>query len=230
MEIGSNFQVGQETVMFFRSNSKFIISDHASVGNYCHLYFKGSVNIGNHFCMREYSELRVHGTMKFENWVYLHHHVTIYVPRDTKLICGNDVAFSWYSTIITGSGHSIFDLKHRVKLEKLNSLKERAVILGSHIWIGCNSLISNEVEIGSGSIVGAGSVIYSGQYGCNSMIAGNPAKTVTSNITWDRRPLLEYDDFVKCRENGEIFIERPSFYDEFSDEGILDDYYKKEEF
>lgn len=226
VEIGSNFQVGQGTVMFFRSNSRFFISDHASLGNYCHLYFKGSVIIGDHFCMREYSELRVHGIIKFENWVYIHHHVMIYVPRDTKLICGNDVGFSWYSTIITGSGHSTFDLRHRVKLENMNNLQERSVILGNHIWIGCNSLILNDVEIGNGSIVGAGSVVYSGSYGCNNMITGNPAKII-SNITWDRRPLLEYDDFEKSRENGEMFIERPSFYDEFSDEGILDDYYKK---
>lgn len=226
--LGDCFQVGSRTVLFFRSESSFTIGEHASIGNYCHIYIKGNANIGDFFCMREFSELRIHGKMKMDDWVYLHHHVTIYVPKSTEMKCGSDVGFSWYSIILAGSGHSTFDTIHSFKLENLARLNKRKIEIEDHVWIGSRCLIENDVCIGNGSIVCAGSVVESGKYKPNSMITGYPAKSVAQGIAWDRRPDIGYEDFISYKEKYGFFVERPSFYDEFFDEDILDDYYKKE--
>ncbi len=229
VKIGDSFQIGSKSVLFFRSNSKCVIDSHASIGNYCHLYVKGIVLIGEYFCMREYSELRIHGKLSMGDWVYLHHHVTIYVPKHTEMKCGSDVGFSWYSMVLSGSGHSTFDLKHKFKLEELCKNDKRVIEIGDHVWIGSGSVIGNDVSIGKESIISSGSIIESGAFQERSIISGYPAKCIATDVTWDRRPDLKYNEFMNYISENSYFIERPSFFDEYYDEDILEDYYKKEE-
>lgn len=58
------------------------------------------------------------------------------------------------------------------------SVKNAKIKIGNNVWIGWNSTILKGVTIGDNSIVAAGSVVTSGQYPANSIIAGNPAKVV----------------------------------------------------
>jgi probable biosynthetic protein (TIGR04098 family) len=53
--------------------------------------------------------------------------------------------------------------------------------IGSNCFIGANSLIMPGVEIGDGSIVGAGSVVYT-DVPSNSVVAGNPARIVEQGV------------------------------------------------
>ena len=224
-----NFQVGTGSRLFFRDGCVFNIGAHASFGNYTNTYCRGNVKIADHFCMREYSELRVHGTLEFDSWVYLQHHVTVYVPQNSFFSAGIDTGLSWYSKVIAGSGHSTYDLRHGIRFEDLTShgSEDKKVVLGNHVWVGCGSTINNDVVIGDGSVVAANSIIYAGLFEKRVMISGNPAKVVAKDVTWDRRPNLTFDEFSNYDTNGDIEIKRPSFFDEYSDEGISDDYYMK---
>lgn len=56
--------------------------------------------------------------------------------------------------------------------------------IGKHVWIAQNASILKGVEIGDNSIVGFGSVVTKG-CGSNCILAGNPAKVVKDNISWD---------------------------------------------
>ena len=58
------------------------------------------------------------------------------------------------------------------------------IILGNHVWIGKNATILKGVTIGHDSIIAMGSVVTKS---CepNSIRAGNPAKVVKTDITWD---------------------------------------------
>jgi acetyltransferase-like isoleucine patch superfamily enzyme len=58
------------------------------------------------------------------------------------------------------------------------SVKNAKIKIGNNVWIGWNSTILKGVTIGDNSIVAAGSVVTSGQYPDNCIIAGNPAKVV----------------------------------------------------
>lgn len=51
------------------------------------------------------------------------------------------------------------------------------VEIGSHVFIGMNSLIVNSVKIGDNAIIGAGSVVLK-DIGANEVWAGNPAKFI----------------------------------------------------
>ena len=230
--LGDCFQIGRQSNIFFRTGSNVTIGNHASFGNQVNIYCRGHIEIGDYFCMREYSELRVHGKMIFDSWVYLQHHVTIYVPRHSELTVGKDTGFSWYTKIVAGSGHSTFDMRHELKLEDLVSEQkhDKCLRLGNHVWVGCGSMIHNDVSIGDGCIVSSGSVVLAGVYENNVMIAGYPAKIVAKNIAWDRRPDLSFNEYQQYLNRGEDEIKRPSFFDEYTDSGISDDYYMKDDY
>lgn len=214
---GKSFQVGRESILCFKTGCKVSIGDYASLDNYSRVFCQGTINISDHFCMREYSELRVHGNLIFDSWVYLQHHVTIYVPKQSELYVGKDSGFSWYSKVVSGSGHSTFDLKHEVKIEEIISKQSgiKRLYIGNHVWVGCGSIIHSEVSIGDNCLVASGSIVYAGSFPNHVVIEGNPAKAIVSNFDWDRRTDLSYEDFKEYRKSGKIIIERPSFYDEY---------------
>ena len=48
--------------------------------------------------------------------------------------------------------------------------------IGNGTWIGTNATILTETKIGSGCVVAADSVVISGEYPDNSLLAGVPAR------------------------------------------------------
>ena len=59
-----------------------------------------------------------------------------------------------------------------------SSVKEKEIVIGNNVWVGWNATILKGVTIGDNSIVAAGSVVLTGVYPSNSIIAGNPAKVI----------------------------------------------------
>ncbi|MGI2209572.1 acyltransferase [Shewanella baltica] len=59
-----------------------------------------------------------------------------------------------------------------------SSVKHAKIKIGDNVWIGWNCTILKGVEIGENSVVAAGSVVISGVYPANSILAGNPATVV----------------------------------------------------
>ena len=52
------------------------------------------------------------------------------------------------------------------------------VFIGNNVWIGWNVTILKGVCLEDNIVVAAGSVVLSGHYPANSMLAGNPAKII----------------------------------------------------
>lgn len=97
--------------------------------------------------------------------------------------------FSSDVSIISG-GHSIFDLD---KQKNVSKEREKYIKLGNHIWLGKNAMVLHNADIGNGCIVGAGSLVKI-KTNENCVIAGNPAKIIKTNHTWDRRRDIEFED------------------------------------
>lgn len=82
---------------------------------------------------------------------------------------GNNVRF--------GPSIMIATMKHNDIKNKTMSNELKKVILGNNIWIGHNVTILPGIEIGSNSIIAAGSVVTK-NFPDNSTIAGIPAKRI----------------------------------------------------
>ena len=121
---------------------------------------------------------------------------TIIVTRteEAKIEIGNNVGISGATiyarkkitigdnTLIGGNVKILDNDFHPIEVEARNlDIKEkigtRKIKIGRDCFIGANSLILKGVEIGDGSVVGAGSVV-TGKFPSNVIIAGNPARVI----------------------------------------------------
>lgn len=80
--------------------------------------------------------------------------------------------------IHTTDYHKIFDEQDNIE----NS--PRDVVIGNHVWIGLQCLILKGVKIADDCVVGARSLLTKEYNQKNTIIVGNPAKTVKNHIKW----------------------------------------------
>lgn len=215
------FQMGRNNVFFCRKNSSFHVGVNSFFTNGIRVYNRGVINLGNNFGIRDNGEIRVNGQCLCGDWVYFQHHVVVYAPKNTIIEIGSDSGASWYSRIIAGMGHSIYDMDHGIKLSSLTRKQdfESRVQIGDHVWLGNNCSVNNNVNIGNGSMVAANSNVRAGFFPPNSLIA-DQGKIILKNIGWDRRLDLDYDEYTRYKESSENIIERATYLEEFFDCGI----------
>ncbi len=94
---------------------------------------------------------------------------------------GNDCMLGASVTIRTDDAHPIFDVNSGKRINFSSS-----VIIGDHVWLGESCVILKGVKIGNGSVVGTKSLVASGVFPNNCIIAGIPAKICRTNIAWER--------------------------------------------
>ena len=101
--------------------------------------------------------------------------------ENTKVIIGDDCMFAKDIWIRNSDMHSIFDLESGAWLNPASD-----IVIAPHVWVGQDSLILKNTEIGFGSIIGAKSLVNKKIPKC-SLAAGIPAKKIKDNVSWDRR-------------------------------------------
>lgn len=111
--------------------------------------------------------------------MFAHYHYSIVIEDDC--MCSHEVIF------LSGDCHNIYDVvsKKCINSGKLLNQGKNQIRIKEHVWIGIRSTILNGTEVGQGTIIGACSVV-KGKYPNNCAIAGNVAKIVRKNVTWDR--------------------------------------------
>lgn len=108
----------------------------------------------------------------------------------TGITIGNDVMFSWGSTIIDSDMHSIHSGDRLIetatarkdiesgnmgKQKNMNRVSSAPIHIKDKAWIGFNVIIMKGVIIGEGAVVGAGSVVVN-DVPDYAVVGGNPAK------------------------------------------------------
>jgi acetyltransferase-like isoleucine patch superfamily enzyme len=76
--------------------------------------------------------------------------------------------------------HPIYD---RATGERLNPPQD--IEIGEHVWLGTRVIVLKGARIGSGTIVGAGSIV-SGTLPENVLALGTPARVIRENVVWTR--------------------------------------------
>lgn len=175
---GATLAVGD----YFRTDGRVIIEVAAfgrlEMGNNCYIMRDSRISV------------KEEGSIVVGSYVTAGERFLVMGSKHSPVTIGSDCMFSHDVTILSTSAHSIFDLD---KKENVANKKEKYVQIGDHVWLGKNAIVLYNSNIGKGSIVGAGSVV-KGDFGENCVLAGNLAKVVSKNHTWDRRIGIEFGD------------------------------------
>jgi acetyltransferase-like isoleucine patch superfamily enzyme len=104
-----------------------------------------------------------------------------YINRDSKITClnhisiGSNCAISWNTNILDSNAHEL------VVAGEARPRKGETRI-GDHVWIGTGVTVVGS-SIGSGAVVGAGSVVTS-DIPAEVLAAGNPARLLRKDVSW----------------------------------------------
>lgn len=105
---------------------------------------------------------------------------------------GERCMFAFNTFLFHTDAHPIIDKKTNQIINKVKDMK-----IGNHVWVGANVNILKNTVIPDDSIVGLGAVA-SGDFAkkgtgnAGYIIAGNPAKIIRDNITWNSDGSSEY--------------------------------------
>lgn len=115
--------------------------------------------------------------------------------RDAEIVLGDDCGLTG-AVIVAETGVTVGDrvliggnaqivdtdfhpLHAEVRQQDMNAGTTRRIRIGDDVFIGMNSIILKGVNVGTGSVVGAGSVV-SQDVPPKTIVAGNPARVVRS--------------------------------------------------
>lgn len=113
----------------------------------------------------------------------------------SECIIGRDSMFSSFVKLDTADGHSIFDTTTKKNINSVGENKYHRIVLEEHVWVGKDSFVLGNCHIGTGSIVGARSLV-KGNYPNNCIIAGSIGKVIAKNRSWSREYMAE--DISMC--------------------------------
>ena len=105
---------------------------------------------------------------------------TIYARKGITI--GDNTAIGGNVKILDNDFHPIeFEERNKLLNDKNGGnsylVPAKEIYIGRNCFIGCNAIILKGTELGDGCVVGAGAVI-AGKYEDNSVIVGNPGKTI----------------------------------------------------
>ena len=95
-----------------------------------------------------------------------------------RMTFGNNIQFAWDCLVMDGDGHTILDEKGK----PLPS--QKPIMFGNNIWIGCRSTILKGSVIPDNCVIGSMSLVAGDKFDKNTIIAGNPAKSIKKIGGW----------------------------------------------
>lgn len=119
--------------------------------------------------------------------------------ENTELSIGDGCMFAKNVKLLSGGAHSLFDLTEKVNLHIADDVHVR---IGDHVWVGMDSAVIYNSDIGPHSMVGAMSLV-KGTYPDHVVIAGNKAKVIRENIDWDFRDYMTYPEYEEMMREKE---------------------------
>ena len=181
-------------IKFTGKNSLIILHDDYKVQNCNIVVGEGCyVEVGTHFSVRMRLHLDARAkntTIKIGDYCNIGSgSISAGDDDDLEVIIGNNFMTSVDIYIRNSDGHTIYDLDTGKVINKTAV----GIHIGDNVWCGCDIKILKDADIPSNCIIGAGSLVCKGNYCENSVIAGTPAKTIKTNVMWDKRSVTNYE-------------------------------------
>ena len=177
----STFKMGNNT----KANCKIILYDNCvfSCGANCVFSKSGLIEL-------------VDAKIEIGDGFTIEENYVIRALKDSSIKIGEDCMFSYNINMRTDDGHSIFDVNTGKNINSSKEEREKHIIdIRDHVWVGMNSLIMQKTKIGSGSVIGACSLV-KGVVPNNCIAAGVPAKVIRKDVSWSRTKYSE--DILEC--------------------------------
>lgn len=138
-----------------------------------YLIFEGRGNIGAGAKL----SIDKGGSLIFGNQFWSTGPILIITRRLIQFGC--NCVLSWNITIMDHDAHYIFD-NYGTKINE-----DKAVFLGDHVWLGCNSTILKGTQLSADTIVAANSIVANKKISLSHVIlAGSPLEIKRTNIIW----------------------------------------------
>ncbi len=161
IEVGNGSKLSNLEIVIKGSNNKIVIGENTDI-------------LGGRFWIVGNDSLLSFGDNVS---VYKTHYA---VTEDNQSITVGDYSQTGDRTEIrTGDSHSIIDLATNKRINYPKSIE-----IGERVWIGVSAAILKGVKIGDNAIVGTGAIVTK-DVEANTIVAGNPARVVKTNIAWD---------------------------------------------
>lgn len=106
------------------------------------------------------------------------HDIRFLLHEPSSLRIGNGAFFADRVLITTSDMHSIIDMESGKRINP-----SRDVNIADRVWLGFQVTVVKGASIGSGSIIGACSVV-SGEIPAWSIASGQPARVTRQGVTW----------------------------------------------
>ncbi|MDD5271543.1 MAG: acyltransferase [Methylovulum sp.] len=172
-------------IIFDGNNNKITVkSPVVNLGGYFHLTGNATVHIDRHInSLNLFVYASQNTALRIGQSVGINGLVRVLMHEPGCLTIGDGCLFASDTDITISDMHSIIDLDTNARV---NPAKD--IVIGDRVWIGQRSMVLKGVKIGSGAIIGAGSVVTK-DVPENCVAAGNPARIIRYNVTWDFRLL-----------------------------------------
>lgn len=168
-------------------NNTVVFNDMSTITN-VHISIQGSNNMvvlgernyleGCSFCIEDSSnriETGVH--------VYIYSNTEISAIESTEIIIGNDCLFSANIMIRTGDSHLIMNAETGKRVNQSASIH-----FSDKVWLGNGCKVLKGSDIGEECVVGTGALVtHNTPTISNAVLAGVPAKVVSSGIVWSQQ-------------------------------------------
>lgn len=152
---------------------------------------KNDIVIGDNVKMNGTLASQNHGKIYIGNYIRLAEHSKIGSVLSVKI--GNYAAIADWVVIMDNNNHPINPYDRLIwskspmipEYNKWRHSDAKPIVIGDNVWIGSRARINKGVTIGDNSIIAANSIVTK-DVPPNSIVAGNPAKVVKSDI--DKTP------------------------------------------
>jgi len=117
--------------------------------------------------------------------------IAMSATEGTTIAIGDDVMFASENQLRADDGHPIFDVRTGERVNVSKSIR-----IADHVWLGRYATVLGGARIGSGSVVGYGSIV-TRRIPNNCIAAGVPARVIRRDVAWERPHLSLVEPFYK---------------------------------